>query len=48
MVGARRAVASEVGAAMVDGRGMRATADDRGQPRAIVQAKDDCNKKEIS
>ena len=37
MVGARRAVASEVGAAMVDGRGMRAAADDRGQPRAKVK-----------
>ena len=45
MVGARRAVASKVGAAVVDRRGMRATADDRGQQQAIVQARENCNKK---
>jgi len=37
MVSTRRAVASKVGAAVVDGRKMRAAADDRGQPRAIVK-----------
>ena len=42
-MGAVRAVASMVGAAAVDyGREMRATADDRGQPLATVQARDDC------
>ena len=45
MVGARRAVASKVGAAVVDRRGMRAAADDRGQQQAIVQARENCNKK---
>jgi hypothetical protein len=38
MVGARREVASEIGSAMVDGCGMRAAADDCGQPRVIVKA----------
>ena len=46
MVAARRAIACKVGAAMVDGRGIRAAADDRGQPRAINQARDDCNPKQ--
>jgi hypothetical protein len=36
MVVALRAVASKVGAAVVDGREMRIAADDRGQPHAIV------------
>ena len=45
MVGARRAFASRVGAAVVDGREMRAAADDRGPPRATMQARDDCDKK---
>ncbi len=46
MVVARRAVASKelIGPTMVDGHGMRAAADDRGQTQAIVQARDDCNK----
>ena len=44
MVVTRRALASKVGVAMVDGRGMRAAAYDRGQPRTIAQARDDCNK----
>jgi hypothetical protein len=39
MVGARRAVATKVGATVVDG--MRAADDDRGQPQAIVQARED-------
>ncbi len=39
MVGATRLVASRVGAAVVDGHEMRAPADDRGQPRAIVKKK---------
>jgi hypothetical protein len=34
MMGARRAVASKVGAAVVDGFEMGAAPDDRGQPRA--------------
>ena len=37
MVSTRRAVASRVGASVVDGRKMRAAADDCGQPRAIVK-----------
>jgi len=41
MVDTRRAVASKVGALVVDGREMRAAADDRGQPRATVQARGD-------
>ncbi len=45
MVGARRAVASKVGAAVVDMRGMRAAADDRSQQQAIVQARENCKKK---
>ena len=45
MVGARRATASMVGASVVGGREMRASADDRGQPRATIQARDNCNKK---
>ncbi len=44
MEDARRAVASKVGSAVVDGRGMRAVANHRGQPQAIVQAREDCNK----
>jgi len=36
-MGARRMVASSVGEAAVDGHEMRAPADDRGQPRAIVK-----------
>ena len=47
MVGARRTVASKVEAAVVDGRGIRRAVDDRGQPQAIVQAREDCNKKKI-
>ena len=39
MVGARRMVASRVGATVVDGHEMRAPADDRGQPWAIVKKK---------
>ena len=42
MIGARRAVATRVGAAVVDGRKMRAAADDRGQkckPQKIVKKK---------
>ena len=39
MVGARRMVASRVRAKVVDGHEMRATADDCGQPRAIVKKK---------
>ncbi len=35
-MGARSAVASRVGATVVDGRKMRATADDRGQQVSIV------------
>jgi hypothetical protein len=35
MVGARKSVASMVGATVVDGHEMRAPADDRGQPWAI-------------
>ena len=41
-MGARRAVASRVGATVVDGRKMRAAADDRGQhgkPEKIVKNK---------
>jgi hypothetical protein len=38
-MGARRMVASSVGEAVVDGHEMRAPADDRGQPRAIVKKK---------
>jgi len=34
MIGARRAVASTVGAAVADGLEMRAAPDDRGQPWA--------------
>ena len=41
----RMAVASKVGAAVVDRRGMRAAADDRGQQQAIVQTRENCNKK---
>ena len=37
MVGARWMVASMVGEAAVDGHEMRAPADDRGQPWAIVK-----------
>ncbi len=47
MVGARNAVVSKVGVALVDGRAMRVAVDDRGQPHAIMQAKDDCNKKKL-
>jgi hypothetical protein len=47
-VGARRAVACRVGASVEDGRKMRATDEDRGHPRAIVQAKDYCKIKQIS
>jgi hypothetical protein len=39
MMGARRAVASRVEAAVVDGRELRAPAEDRGQLRAIVKNK---------
>ena len=39
LMGARRMVASSVGEAVVDGHEMRAPADDRGQPRAIVKKK---------
>ncbi len=39
MVGVRRLIASRVGAAVVDGHEMRAPADDRRQPRAIVLKK---------
>ena len=39
MVDARRLVASMLGASMVDGHEMRAPADDRGQPWAIVKKK---------
>ena len=45
MVGARRAIASTVGAPVVGGREMQAAADDRGQPRTTMQARDDCKKK---
>ena len=45
MVGARRSVASKAGAAAVDRGGMRAAADDRGQQQAIVQTRENCNKK---
>jgi len=38
MVGARRAINSRVGATVVGGREMQATADDRGQQRATMQA----------
>ncbi len=48
MVGARRAIASRVGATVVGGREMRAAADDRGQLRAAMQARDDCRKMKIS
>jgi hypothetical protein len=41
MEGARRAVSSKVGSAVVDGRGMRVAVGDRGQPQAIVQARED-------
>ncbi len=44
MEGARMAVASKVGSAVVEGRGMRVAANHRGQPQAIVQARQDCNK----
>ncbi len=37
VVGARRAFASMVGAAVVHGLEMRAAADDRGQPREVVK-----------
>ena len=37
MVGARRLVASKVGATVVDGHEMRAPADDRGKMWAIVK-----------
>ena len=39
MVGASRAVASKVGGTVVDGRERRATADNRCQPRALVEKK---------
>ena len=39
MLCARRMVASWVGAAVADGHEMRAPADDRGQPWAIVKKK---------
>ncbi len=35
MMGARMAVVSRVGATVVDGRNMRAVADDRGQQRKL-------------
>ena len=45
MVGARRAIASRVGAAVVGGArdASKRPSSDRGQPRA-TQARDDCNK----
>ncbi len=46
-MGARRAIASRVGTTVVGGREMQAAADDRGQPQATMQAKDDCNKKNL-
>ena len=45
---ARRAVASRIGAAVPDGGEMLATAHDLGQPRATLQARDNCNKKKKS
>ena len=48
MVIARRAVASRLGAAVVDKREMRVVAEDHGQPRVTVQARGDSNKKQIS
>jgi len=40
MVGARWAIASRVGATVVGGREMRVAADDRGQSRAAMQARE--------
>jgi hypothetical protein len=37
MVGARRAIASRVGAAVVGRRDLRAAADDRGRPHATIK-----------
>jgi hypothetical protein len=50
MVGAGRAVASRVGAAVVDGREMRGAADHRRQPVTTIkhrklESRDDCSKK---
>ena len=45
MVGARRAIASRVGATVVGKRELRAAADVRGQPRPTMQARDDCKNK---
>ena len=39
MVGAKSAIASRVGVAVVDGHEIRAADDDRGQPRKIVNDK---------
>ena len=48
MVGARRAIASKVGTTVVGGREMQAAADDRGQPRATMQAREHCKKQNKS